>query len=153
MDGTGGMVNRDALNGYVDRIEALHNERDELNESIREVYKEAKDAGFDTTVVREIVRELRMERDARLSRYALLDSYRQALGMLADTPLGEAALSRPLPFARQPMHRERRRPGRPRKQQPAQEAEAPQEVSGDPIADAMARHQTGDTARAADFRQ
>ena len=118
-------VNADALRSYVDRVELLHDQRDGVTESIREVYREAKDAGFDTTTLREIVRERRMEPEARHSRYALLASYRDVLGMLADTPLGDAAIARelatqnafgddtePPPFA------EPKRRGRPRKQRP-----------------------------------
>jgi uncharacterized protein (UPF0335 family) len=101
-------IDYDALRSYADRVIHLHEERDTLNGDIREVYKEAKDGGFDTTILREIVRELRMESDARHSRYALLDSYRDALGMLADMPLGAAAMER----AAEPA---RRRRGRPRK--------------------------------------
>jgi uncharacterized protein (UPF0335 family) len=119
---TGGVINRDALHDYVHRVAQLHNERDDLNESIREVYRESKEAGFDTTVLREIVREFRTDAEARQSRYALLDAYRTALGMLSDTPLGEAALhsaettmARPRPFAEQPIKRGR---GRPRKTAP-----------------------------------
>jgi len=74
-----------------------------------------------------------MEEPARHSRYALLDSYRRALGMLAGTPLGDAAMDRaeaetgsarpegvsrrgrkPRSFAEQPVHQPRPR-GRPRK--------------------------------------
>jgi hypothetical protein len=66
------------------------------------------------------VREYRTDAEPRQSRYALLDAYRQALGMLSDTPLGEAAMRsaeagdipirRPRPFAEQPMKRGRGRP-------------------------------------------
>src|SRR4051812_48524569 len=142
-----GVINRDALGGYIDRIATLHGERDDLNEGIRGVYREAKDAGFDTTTLREIVREQRMEDEARHSRYALLDSYRAALGMLAGTPLGEAATAaqtaaRPNPFAEQPVARRGR--GRPRKEQPA----------ADPVDAAMdrARAHLGGDARAEDYR-
>lgn len=132
MDGDNGFVNAEALRGYVSRVENLHEQRDALNADIRQVYAEAKDAGFDTTTLREIVREQRMDGDARTARYAMLDQYRRALGMLADTPLGEAAMDHerwpaPVPFAEQPA----RRRGRPRK------AAA---LDGDPV------------ARAGDFR-
>jgi uncharacterized protein (UPF0335 family) len=107
-----------ALRGYADRVINLHADRDALNGDIREVYKEAKDAGFDTTTLREIVREMRMDSDARNSRYQLLDEYRLAVGILADTPLGQAAelrvVEKPTPFAEQPVHQPRPR-GRPRK--------------------------------------
>ena len=103
------LVNR--LRGYVDRVAHLHDERDTLNGDIREVYREAKEAGFDATVLREIVKEFRTDAEARHSRYALLDQYRDALGMLAGTPLGEAAAER---FADQAP----RRRGRPHKERP-----------------------------------
>lgn len=119
-----GPVNREALATYVRRIGDLHDERKELNGQITDVYREAKGAGFDVTTLREIVRERQQEPEARHSRYALLNSYRAALGLLADTPLGQAAMeraeteppwvSRPRPFAEQPVHPPRRR-GRPRK--------------------------------------
>ena len=120
MDGDSGIANIGALRGYVERVSSLHDTRDEVNGDIRAVYAEAKDAGFDTTILREIVKEYRTDGEARQSRYALLDQYRTALGMLAGTPLGDAAVEReeqraewPTPFAEQPLHR--RRPGRPRK--------------------------------------
>jgi uncharacterized protein (UPF0335 family) len=145
MDGDTTLVNAPALRSYVDRVAHLHDERDNLNGDIREVYKEAKEAGFDTTVLREIVREYRTDAEPRQSRYALLDQYRAALGMLADTPLGEAAVERearrPRAFADQPLHRGR---GRPRK------------AKGDPVADAMQRaqeHLGGEHATVSDYRQ
>jgi uncharacterized protein (UPF0335 family) len=139
LDKFGGVINEQALERYVSRIENLHNDRKSLNEDIKEVYGEAKDAGFDTTILREIVRERQMEEPARHSRYALLDSYRRALGMLADTPLGQAAMRqaeaettngtgrgrKPRAFAEQPVHQPRPR-GRPRKN------------AGDALADARA---------------
>jgi uncharacterized protein (UPF0335 family) len=114
------IVNRDALGSYVERIERLHEERATLNADLKEVYGQAKNAGFDVTTLREIVRERQMDEEARHSRYALLDSYRAALGMLADTPLGAAAMERveveypAKSFAEQPVHEPRRR-GRPRR--------------------------------------
>ena len=120
-----GTIDRDALTRYVDRVLALHDERKELNATISEVYEEAKSAGFVTKIIRQIVREQQMDADERLDHYALLDNYRHALGMLADTPLGQAAMAeaeadmqeeasppppRRRPFAEQPVHRPRSRP-------------------------------------------
>lgn len=123
------LIDTDALHLYVNRVLALHDERKTLNGDISAVYEEAKSAGFVTGIIRQIVREQQMEAEEREAHYALLDSYRRALGMLADTPLGAAAMStatrveeegypgsltveRPRPFAEQPVHRRR---GRPRK--------------------------------------
>jgi len=106
-----------ALRGFVDRIVSEHERRDEVNGDIRVVYAEAKDAGFNVTILRGMVKEARMEGDARNSLYELQREYRIKLGMLADTPLGRAAeeraaMERPAPFAEQPVHQPRRR-GRP----------------------------------------
>lgn len=117
-----------ALRGYVDRIVILHEERDEKNADIREVYAELKGAGFNVTIVRQMVKEQRMDVDARNSLYQLEEEYRIKLGMLAGTPLGDAAEAREFhgdqgdnihpwpekPFAEQPVHQPKRR-GRPRK--------------------------------------
>ena len=115
-------IDRDTLHSYVDRVLVLHEERKSLNADIAALYAEAKSAGFVTGIIRQIVRERQMDADERLDHYALLDSYRHALGMLADTPLGQAAMAeaevetaarpKPRPFAEQPVHRPR---GRPRK--------------------------------------
>jgi uncharacterized protein (UPF0335 family) len=91
-----------ALRGYVDRIVNLHQDRDAVNGDIREVYGEAKDAGFNVTILRGMVKENRMEPEARDSLYQLQHEYRIKLGMI----------SRPKPLAEQPLHRGR---GRPRK--------------------------------------
>ena len=45
------------LRSFVDRIERLNEERDALTADIREVYSEAKGQGFDTKVLRRVVRE------------------------------------------------------------------------------------------------
>jgi uncharacterized protein (UPF0335 family) len=113
-----------ALRGYTDRIMNLHQDRDALNGDIREVYAEAKEAGFDVTTVREMVRELRMDPDARNARYQLLGEYRAALGLLADTPLGRAAEPREQPAPR--------RRGRPRKDRTADAIEAARQHLGTP---------------------
>jgi uncharacterized protein (UPF0335 family) len=89
-----GTINAESLARYVDRIERLHTQRDQLSYSVKLVYDEAKSAGFVTAILRQVVRERRMESDERHDHYELLDTYRAALGMLAGTPLGDAALER-----------------------------------------------------------
>jgi uncharacterized protein (UPF0335 family) len=109
-----------ALRGFVDRIVSEHERRDEVNGDIREIYGEVKEAGFNVTIVRGMVKEARMDAEARHSLYQLQAEYRGKLGLFADTPLGEATVrreivehvERPTPFAEQPVHQPRRR-GRP----------------------------------------
>jgi uncharacterized protein (UPF0335 family) len=110
-----------ALRSYAERVMRLDIEKKELNDTRRLVFAEAKEAGFDVTILREIVREMAMEPEARAARYDRLDEYRHAVGILADTPLGRAsepAVERPKPFAKQPV----RGRGRPRKTSSVDEA-------------------------------
>lgn len=87
--------NSDAIiRSFIERVEHLEEEKKALLEDIRGVYKEAKDVGFDTKIMREVVKLRRLSAADRAERQALLDLYMKALGMLADTPLGQAALSR-----------------------------------------------------------
>lgn len=80
------------LASFVERIERLNGEKDGLTADIREVYDEAKGAGFNVKIMREIVRQRKMDTAVRQEFESLLEVYKQALGMLGDTPLGEAAL-------------------------------------------------------------
>jgi uncharacterized protein (UPF0335 family) len=113
-------VNRDALGRFIGRLEIHYEERRELNETIRGVYEEIRQAGMDAETVRIMVKERALDTQIRQDQYAIRDEYRQALGLYADTKLGEAAMeraeataTRPRPFAEQTVHNPRR--GRKRK--------------------------------------
>ena len=70
------------LRSYLARIERLEEEKAALTADIREVYAEAKGNGFDSKVMRQVVRLRKMDRDDRQEQETLLDLYKQALGML-----------------------------------------------------------------------
>ncbi len=78
---------------FVERIERLSEEKKGIAEDIRDVFAEAKGQGYDPKIMREVIKERAMDKDARDEREALLDLYRSALGLLADTPLGRAAMA------------------------------------------------------------
>jgi uncharacterized protein (UPF0335 family) len=99
------------LESCITRLEHIDERRKELNGEAGEIYTELRDAGYNVKAARRIVSERRMDRDALAALNETLDDYRRKLGMLADTPLGEAAMPRPVPFAEQPVSRR----GRPRK--------------------------------------
>lgn len=84
----------DRLRSFCERIERLAEEKKALQADIASVFQEAKSAGFDTRIMREVIRERAMDAAQRQERDALLDTYRHALGILADTPLGESAIER-----------------------------------------------------------
>lgn len=88
------MTSNAALSSFVERIERLEEDKRAIAGDIREIYAQAKSAGFEPKIMREVVRERRMKAADRAEREALLDLYRHALGMLADTPLGAAAMER-----------------------------------------------------------
>lgn len=88
----GGIVDSSALSRHVDRLLSLHADRAEINADIKEVYDEAKEAGIVTKILRKIVAEKLMDEEVRHEQYRLMDAYRSELGMLADTPLGQAAM-------------------------------------------------------------
>ena len=92
MTNTGG-ISGAQLRSYIERIERLEEEKTALAADIREVYSEAKATGFEPKIMRQIVKERKLDGADRAEQESLLDMYRSALGMLADTPLGEAAMA------------------------------------------------------------
>ena len=78
---TGGIA-ADALRSFIERIERLEEEKKALADDIKDVYSEAKSTGFDTKIMRQIVRLRKMEESDRQEQEALLDLYTHALGMI-----------------------------------------------------------------------
>jgi uncharacterized protein (UPF0335 family) len=82
------------LQQLIQRIERLEDEKASLGLDIKEVYAEAKSMGFDPKIIRKVV-SIRAKDSAKVAEeQALLDTYMNALGMLVDTPLGQAAIER-----------------------------------------------------------
>ncbi len=81
---------KDQLRSIVERIERLEEEKAALSEDIKEVYAEAKGNGFDTKVLRTVVRLRKQDSNERAEQEAVLDLYMHALGM-AVTHTAEAA--------------------------------------------------------------
>jgi uncharacterized protein (UPF0335 family) len=72
---------KDQLRSLIERVERLEEERTALTEDIREVYAEAKGNGFDTKILRQVVRLRKLDRADRQEQEAILDLYMSALGM------------------------------------------------------------------------
>jgi uncharacterized protein (UPF0335 family) len=72
---------KEHLRSFVERIERLEEEKKALSDDIREVYSEAKGTGFDTKVMRQVLRLRKMESADRQEQEAMLDLYLSALGM------------------------------------------------------------------------
>jgi uncharacterized protein (UPF0335 family) len=69
------------LKSIVERIEKLEEEKKTISDDIREVYAEAKAEGFEVKVLRAVVRMYKQDRAERQEHEALVDLYRDALGM------------------------------------------------------------------------
>lgn len=72
---------KDQLRSLVERVERLEEEKAALSADIREVYSEAKGVGFDTRIMRQVVRLRKLDRADRQEQEAILDLYLGALGM------------------------------------------------------------------------
>jgi uncharacterized protein (UPF0335 family) len=77
---TGGIA-ADRLRSLVDRIERLEEERKALSSDIKDIYAEAKSAGFDVKVLRQLIRVRKQEAAEVEEQETMLDVYRRALGM------------------------------------------------------------------------
>jgi uncharacterized protein (UPF0335 family) len=76
-----GGVAVERLRSFVERIERLEEERAALGADIREVFAEAKGTGFDTKVMRQVIKLRKMEAADRQEQDHLLELYKRALGL------------------------------------------------------------------------
>ena len=90
MPDVGGIAG-ERLRSFIERIERLEEEKRTLGEDIKEVFAEAKGSGFDTKIMRQIIKIRRMDKDDLDEQETLLDIYKRALGMLPDLPESAAA--------------------------------------------------------------
>jgi len=77
--GTG--AGAEQLSQFIERVERLEEEKRALMADIKDVYSEAKAIGFEPKIMRQIVRMRAMDRDLLSEQDALLDTYRDALGL------------------------------------------------------------------------
>ena len=70
------------LRSLVERIERLKEEQKALSTDVAEVYAEAKANGFDTKILRKVIKLRLQDRSEREEEEALVELYMNALGML-----------------------------------------------------------------------
>ena len=71
----------DRLRLLIERIERLEEEKKGIADDIRDVYAESKAVGYDTKIMRQIIRLRKMKPDERSEQETILDTYKAALGM------------------------------------------------------------------------
>ena len=76
-----GGIAADRLRSIIDRVERLEEERKALSGDIKDIFTEAKSAGFNVKVIRQIIRLRKQEPAEVEEQETLLDVYRRALGM------------------------------------------------------------------------
>lgn len=76
-----GNIAADRLRSLVERIERLDEERKGLSSDIKDIFAEAKSAGFDVPVLRQLIRIRKVDQALVEEQETLLDVYRRALGM------------------------------------------------------------------------
>ena len=74
-----GGIARDRLKSFIERVEWLEDEKRAIAEDIKEVYAKAKGIGFDTKIMRQVVKRRRMDKDDLDEQEALLETYERAL--------------------------------------------------------------------------
>lgn len=74
-------VSAQELMQYIERVERLTEEKQQFMDDIKDVYAEAKAVGFDPKTMKKLVALRKMEKNARDEADALLETYRNAIGL------------------------------------------------------------------------
>ena len=74
-------VDAAALKGFVDRLERLDEEKAAIQDDMKDVKKEAKDAGLDPKTIDRLLKLRKVETNIRRAEREMLDAYLAALGM------------------------------------------------------------------------
>ena len=82
MSDTDANASDDRLRLLVERVERLEEEKKGISDDIKDVYLEAKAVGYDVKIMRKIVALRKMPVDDRREMEAILDLYKNALGLL-----------------------------------------------------------------------
>ena len=83
---SGEAVTADRLRSFVERVERINSEIADLNADKAEIFKEAKDEGFDVPVLKKVIAIRAKDPDQVAEQAALVETYMAALG----TPLVHA---------------------------------------------------------------
>lgn len=81
-DITSSGVAADELKQFVERIERLEEDKKAVSDDIRDVYAEAKGRGFDVKALRALIRLRAKAPNEREEEEAILELYKNALGMM-----------------------------------------------------------------------
>jgi uncharacterized protein (UPF0335 family) len=80
--GDNSTVSGQRLRSIIERIERLEEEKKALSSDVKDIYSEAKSAGYDVKVIRQLIRERKLDPNEVEESSTLLDVYKAAIGML-----------------------------------------------------------------------
>lgn len=81
MSEAGHNVTDDRLRLLIERVERLEEEKKGIADDIKDVFLEAKAVGYDTKIMKQVIRLRKMQDDDRREMETILDLYKSALGM------------------------------------------------------------------------
>lgn len=73
------VIAADQLKQYISRIERLESDKAEIVDDIKQVFDEAKANGFDTKIMKQVLKLKKLDKDSLAEQEAILDLYRAAL--------------------------------------------------------------------------
>jgi uncharacterized protein (UPF0335 family) len=76
-----GGVSGQRLKAFIERIERLEEEKAALAEDVKDIYAESKAVGFDTKIIRKVIRLRKMDAEKRREEDELLELYKSAIGL------------------------------------------------------------------------
>ena len=74
-------ITAEQLRSYIERYERLEAEKQDIADQQKEVLAEAKGCGYDTAILREIIKLRKMDPQDRAEKEAILQVYLDALGL------------------------------------------------------------------------
>ncbi len=77
-----GGISGQQLRQYIERIERLETEKQDIADNIRDAFAEAKSNGFDVKIMRAVIKLRKVEPAKRQEEEHILDTYLHALGMV-----------------------------------------------------------------------
>ena len=74
-------ISDDRLRLLIERVERLEEEKKGISDDIKDVFAEAKAVGYDTKIMKLVIKIRKQSRDDRAEQEALLETYLAALGI------------------------------------------------------------------------
>lgn len=74
-------ISANQLRHFVETLERLEEDKSEIQNHIKDIFSEAKIEGFDTKIMKQVIRMRKMKKEQLIEQQELLDMYTHALGM------------------------------------------------------------------------